>query len=206
MQKNLPHQWFSMIEILVSILIFSLWLTAVYALIVSSLKLNDYNKNYIIASNLAREQIELIKNIRDSNYRTIHGWNQIDPKWEYDSEDDFFEIGKYYTIENNYSATADFPIKVWEISNFWEGPENISTKMQSYRLCLDSANRYTHNCIANTPTYFYRYLKIEPLTYKSGATDIVEDEAMRVTSKVIWYYRGYNDTQITTILTDWKRL
>jgi hypothetical protein len=41
--------------------------------------LNDYNKNYIIATNLAREQLELVRNIRDSNYKQIKKYNQINP-------------------------------------------------------------------------------------------------------------------------------
>ena len=42
-------------------------MASVYSIIVSTLRVNDYNKNYIIASNLAREQIEQVRNIRDSN-------------------------------------------------------------------------------------------------------------------------------------------
>jgi len=52
---------------------------SVYSVIISTLNLNDYNKNYIIASNLAREQLELVRNIRDSNYKKIQIYNQINP-------------------------------------------------------------------------------------------------------------------------------
>ncbi|MDP2396470.1 MAG: hypothetical protein Q8M44_06510 [bacterium] len=37
------------------------------------------NKNYIIAVNLANEQIELVRNIRDSNYKKIQKYNMINP-------------------------------------------------------------------------------------------------------------------------------
>jgi hypothetical protein len=47
--------------------------------------MNDYNKNYIVTSNLAREQIELVRNIRDSNYQQLKKYNQINPaNAEYD--------------------------------------------------------------------------------------------------------------------------
>jgi len=50
------------------------------------MQVNDYNKNYIIASNLAREQIELVRNIRDANYKNIQNYNQINPnKVDYSS-------------------------------------------------------------------------------------------------------------------------
>jgi hypothetical protein len=44
------------------------------------MNLNDYNKNYIVASNLAREQLELIRNIRDNNYKKVQIYNQINPE------------------------------------------------------------------------------------------------------------------------------
>jgi hypothetical protein len=43
----------------------------------SSININDLNKNQVIASNLAREGIEVIRNIRDSNYETYHKYNWI---------------------------------------------------------------------------------------------------------------------------------
>lgn len=199
--------WFSMIEILVAILIFSLWLTAVYALIASSQKLNNYNRNFIIASNLAREQIELIKSIRDSNFATIHKWSQINPKWSFtNTGSDFFLPERYYILENDYSSAADFPIKVEQITDFWEWQNVLSSKMQQYRLCLDTKMRYTYDCTGNIPTHFYRYVKFEPVMYKSWSTDVTVEGAMKIISKVIWYQWGYNETDITTLLTDWKRL
>jgi hypothetical protein len=46
--------------------------------------LNEYNKNQIVASNLARESIELIKNLRDSNYTTLHRWDSLSPNFTAD--------------------------------------------------------------------------------------------------------------------------
>ncbi len=202
-QKN--TFWFSIIEILVGMLIFSLWLVAVLVLIVSSLNLNDYNKNYIIASNLAREQIELVKNIRDSNYSTIHNWNQVNP-----SNDDYanvFSTWVYYTVENDYSPFSSFPIRVEKIVDFWEGKSLLNAKMKLYKLCLDEKNRYTYVCnISTQETEFYRYLFIDSLKYSSGGLTYTVPDAFVLKSKVIWYMRGYHETEIKTILTDWKRL
>jgi hypothetical protein len=46
-------------------------------LILSSMKMNEYSKNSIIASNLAREGIENIRNVRDNNYNNLYKWNQM---------------------------------------------------------------------------------------------------------------------------------
>jgi len=202
-QKN--TSWFSIIEILVGMLVFALWLSAVFVLIISSLNLNDYNKNYIIASNLAREQIELIKNIRDSNYFTIHNWNQINPLGDYNDVNNFFSTWTYYKIENDFNSSS-FPIRVQKINNFWEGQSLLKSQMKSYQLCLDEKNRYTYTCASSKETQFYRYLFIDSLQYSSWWTIYTVPDAFVLKSKVIWYMRGYHETEIKTILTDWKRL
>lgn len=205
--------WFSIIELLVWIFIFSLWLISVYAVLISTLKLNDYNKNYIIAANLAREQIELFRNIRDSNYNSLHKYNQINPNWSYASVDDFFWTRSYYKIENNFSSLATFPVLVDKIDPFWEGESEISWKMKSYRLCLDTKWRYksvdssSFDCLSGEQiTNFYRFIEIEGLKYNSGWTIETIDNALKIKSKVIWNIRWYHEFQIDTIISDWKRL
>lgn len=202
--KNTSHiSWFSIIEVLIGIFIFTLGLISIYLIMVSSLQLNDYNKNQIIASNLAREQIELMRNVRDSNYKTLHAWNWI-PNAVSESTPKF-STGSYYKIENNLSG-ATFPV---DIGLLWSDPTWINPLpewqnelppawwMVDYRLCLDSENRYIF-CPGDEETPFYKYVKIESLP---GVTD-----AVKVISKVIWYKRGYHELEINTILADWKRL
>jgi hypothetical protein len=41
--------------------------------------MNEYNKNYIIASHLAREQLEILRNNRDYNYEKLQKFDQINP-------------------------------------------------------------------------------------------------------------------------------
>ena len=195
MKKN-NKKAFSIIEILVWMFIFSLWILSVYAIIMSSMNLNEYNKNYIIASNLAREQLELVRNIRDSNYIKIQKYNQINPADTYIwwSSPDIFTIGNNYTIENDYSSTASFPIKVQQI---WA--------TDSYDLCLDSFNKYVYDCTTsswNKKTSFSKYITISEV--KEWNTVI--NNTFKVTSKVIWYKRWKHEFEVDMIVADWKRL
>lgn len=199
---------FSIIEILVWIFIFTLWITSVYAIVSSTLRLNDYNENYIIASNLAREQIELVKNIRDSNYEKIQIYNQINP-----STTDYtnvFEVWKKYKIENNYSSSATFPIQVIDITTWFEEWVNKlnSLSMKSYNLCLDSKNRYTYDCstLGNSKTKFYKYISIEKVEYNDSWTTKEINNSFIVKSKVIWYVKWYHEFEVNSVVADWKRL
>ncbi|MDR0772513.1 MAG: hypothetical protein LBF15_05945 [Candidatus Peribacteria bacterium] len=78
--------------------------------------MNEYNKNYIIATNLSREQIELFRNIRDSNYKKIQVWSQIDPSSE--DRSNLFTANTHYKIENDFSNNVSFPVKMTKIENF----------------------------------------------------------------------------------------
>lgn len=198
--KNLKA--FSIIEIMISIFVFTLWLMWVYAIIISTMNLNDYNKNYIIASNLAREQLELIRNIRDNNYKKVQNYNQIDPNSS--TYTDVFQTWSYYKISNDFSSLTTTPIKVEKITSFLEWKDKLNTiEMKSYKLCLDWNNLYTYDCTTwNKQTVFYKYLKIEEVKDKNW----IINDALKVTSKVIWNMRGYHETEISTILADWKRL
>ena len=198
---------FTLIEVLIAILIFALGLTSIFMLINSSIKANSFNKNQIIAANLAREEIELLRNIRDSNYKVFKKWNFINPALDnwFDDSNNYFQTGSYYKIENDFDSHATFPIKVEKISDFWEWKTELDWKMLDYRLCIDSNWIYTYNCTDphNKKTRFYRYLKLETLKNK----DWVIKDAFKVISTVIWYDRWwYHKKSIKTILADWKRL
>ena len=205
---NKDKKGFSIIEVLVWIFVFSLWITSVYAIILSTLKLNDYNENYIISSNLAREQIELFRNIRDSNYKNIKPYNLKNPSWSSYEYSDKFEYDKKYTIENNYSSTANFPIKVESIDDFWEWEWQLNNKMRHYTLCLDSENRYTHSCpLNNKKTEFYKYISIEKPKYNDTSwSEINIENSILIRSKVIWYKKWYHEFELKSIIADWKRL
>jgi hypothetical protein len=207
MKKNINKNGFSILEIMVWIFIFTIWVVSVYSIIISTLKLNDYNKNYIIATGLAREQLELVRNIRDSNYKKIQVYNQLNPSLNYNTSNEKFDFYTYYKIENNFSTTTPtFPVNIIKIDDFWEWETVINWKMQDYRLCLNSDNLYTHDCSwDNEKTYFYKYIKIDKVSYKDGVGIKNIEDAFKVTSKVIWYFRWYHEFEVTSIFTDFKR-
>jgi len=199
---------FSIIEVLIWVFIFSLGMVWIYAIISTTLRINDFNENYIVASNLAREQLELVRNIRDSNYKVLKPYNLKNPNGVSFLNSDKFEYWKKYKIENDYSNTSAFPIKISDIINFWEWISEINGKMEDYRLCLDNKNRYTYDCITvwNKKTDFYKYISIEEVKFDSWATIEVIDDSFLLKSKVIWYKRGYHEFEVKSIITDWKRL
>lgn len=210
-----PSTWaFSIIEVMVGIFIFSLWLISIYALLVSSLKVNDYNKDSIIAWNLAREQIELLRNIRDTNYKKLQVWNQVNPDIPYNPSG-LFSIGwtaswSYYTIESDFSPSSLEAVRVTDISStFLEGRQYLSDPwMLQYRICEDlTQKRYVYCPTTLTSdfreTYFYKYILLSEARNEDGS---IINNSYLITSKVIWFKRWYHEFDIKTLITDWRRI
>lgn len=205
MTKN--KKWFSIIEIMIWMLLFTMWIASVYALITSTINMNIYNKNYIIASNLAREQIELVRNIRDTNYTKFQKWDLLNPDGNFPNESDYsnpanlFNSWSYYRISNNFSPTSN-KVEINKISPFEEWVDKLND-MSEYQVCLDSLNHYVYckDFPVATKTWFYKYLRFEEL--KDGDWNVVKN-SFKIRSRVIWYNKWYHNTDIDTVLTDWK--
>ncbi|MCP4523383.1 MAG: hypothetical protein GY828_04125 [Candidatus Gracilibacteria bacterium] len=187
MKKSPSKSAFSIIEILVGMFIFSLGIISVYGIIASSVKINEYNKNYIIASNLAREQLELMRYNRDYNYDVIQKYDQINPH-----KPDFSNVfgdDTYYAVENDFSGDT-FPITFTKIVDM--------DAEEDYRICQNETTYiYSYDCSeGQKKTFFYRYIHVEK----------IEDAKMKVTSKVMWKSKGIHDFEVSMILADWKKL
>lgn len=175
-----------------------------------SITMSDYSRNLIIASNLADEQLGFVRNIRDSNYMKLNYWSQVSPDRNFDSTDpnSLFQTGSYYVLENNYELFADFPISVTKLPDpFIEWVDKIDQYMlDNYRLCIDAEGRYQYDCSSwNDPTNFFRYMYVDEVKYDNSGTMEIISDAFRVTSKVIWAEWWYHSTEVSTIISDWKR-
>lgn len=196
------NSWFTLIELMVAILIFTIWILSAYLLVYNAINSSTYSKNEIIWANIAREQIELIKNIRDTNWLKFYKWDKIDNSlstWSWS-----FSDLTYFTIENNYS-NKDFPIKINKLdSNFT--PEKVEIiNNPRLQLCLDDKNRYIHCNWASSKIPFYSFVKITPLYTKKNNIDLKVDDAYKIESVVASTERWYREYRINSIITNWKK-
>ncbi len=200
----------SIIEVMIAIFIFTLWIASVFMIISSTSWVNTYNKNFIIASNLAREQIELIRNIRDTNYKKFQKWNMLRPEtWNYTTV--FTGSTTYlYKFENQYSGTFHIKSSTWAIiTNFEDKLKQFWNQWEeNYRLCLDSNNNYIYcnwnwSQVSVNYTNFYKYIEIQKL--KDWAWNVIL-KSYKINSKVYWNQKWIHKVEIPTILADYKRL
>lgn len=62
---------FTLIEIIVGMLIFSIGMTGILAILHTTINNSLSSRHEIVVANLLREEVELIKNIRNSNKRNF---------------------------------------------------------------------------------------------------------------------------------------
>lgn len=66
---------FSLIEIVIVLFVISMGLIGILSLIVQNIQSQDYNKNNLIATQLSQEGIELIRRVRDNNFKQGNAFN-----------------------------------------------------------------------------------------------------------------------------------
>lgn len=131
MPKN-NNTGFSILEITIAIFMIIMGFAGLVTLNIRNLQAQNVNKNNLIASQLAQEGLELVRNFRDTN------WNA----GVIDYYSGLYDANNLYTVDYNHSAPVDsFPD--------WD---NILARLYI------KDGFYEHNS-AGTPAQFYRYIK-----------------------------------------------
>lgn len=73
--KNLNQNGFTILEMIVVIFIISLAMIGVMSLVGQNIQAQYINKNDLIASQLAQEGLEIVRSVRDSNWKNNYPWD-----------------------------------------------------------------------------------------------------------------------------------
>lgn len=147
----MKKQWFTLVELLIVMVIISVWLIAVIEGITRSMALLRKTSNEVVAINLAREGMEAVYNIRNTN-RLRRSWKR---DWCRLSSDPsscgaFMWSGHYIVSHDNKMRKMTSQTQSFES---WGDPREI------YRLCNEWW-KYTHeaNCSDDDKSPFYRVI------------------------------------------------
>lgn len=208
---------FTLVELLVGMTIFSVSMTAILALLHSTIDSAIQSRQEIVASNLLREQVELIKNVRNSNVRNYVSWDTIRTEWVASG----FMTGGVYIVENDFSITdtlydssngnLDFsPVYIKDITLWFPPANDLAGRFNKTLLKLDDQNRYNH--LTGTGTSYASYLYLSPLVINNGGTLIEpktilgKNQGFIIDARVIVKSRfGYREYDLKTVITDWKK-
>jgi hypothetical protein len=159
---------------MIGILIFTLGFLGAYLLVNSASNAAIRSKDEIIAANIMREQIELLKNLRDTNWIQFHSWNSIEFTKTITESDTILQPNSFYIIRNNFSNEKT--IHIDKLTSFSNNKDAIISEFQktnsSIRLCIDTLGRYVHDCTGtNIKTPYASFLQLDPLITKNTLTN-----------------------------------
>ena len=135
---NSQKKWFTLIEIIIIISVVSVWIVIVVSALNNANKYLQKSREKIIAINLAREWIEEITNIRDSN-RKKNAWKRDESRLKLnpmDSNDKRFTSGTYIILseisggQQYFYGSGSFTGFDW---NLWNTINN-----NKYSLCQNN--------------------------------------------------------------------
>lgn len=75
MKKRLHRRWITLIEVLFAVIIFWVGILSIMIMVIENISLLDRIKNQTTATSLAKEWMELVYNLRDSNLNKSVKWN-----------------------------------------------------------------------------------------------------------------------------------
>jgi len=95
---------FTVLELMVGVVIFTIGFLGAYLLVNSANDVSLRSRDELIGANLMREQIELIKNLRDTNWLQFRTWDSLGLAMDPVVPTPTLEDNAYYTIENNFTS------------------------------------------------------------------------------------------------------
>lgn len=186
------------------------------------------SRNEVVVANLLREQIELVRNIRDTNIIQAAKWDSALIKdgasYTYSLWSGSFIIGNDFTATgvtynpSNWNRITSPVFMSWitiqDINNFTDDTK-LQSKFEASQLCYDDKTRYIH-CnriswvgVTNSWTIFASYINIIPMQYTSGGSNTPikkdgNDQWYIIDARVIVRdWSNYREYDARSAITDW---
>lgn len=200
---------FTLVELMIAIVIFSIGIMGVYALIQTSIATSARARDEATAANLVRERLELSHWLRDANWNTEQVWSGATADFlngkdiSENSPQSLAHFGSgYWILENDFSKDVFSVLRLRKITLTSENPEKVVADTTT-KLWIDASGRFVY---ATDPTGliatpWHSYVRVEPIEYPAGTAR----EALRVTSIAVRKDKIPKEWRATTILTNWKR-
>lgn len=202
----------SIIEVMVIIMVITVWLVWAYSILNSWTKLTITTENRIKATNIAREWMELTQNIRDTNWIKFSSditncWNVLN----YNSNCIWDSTHTNSMLPWSYIAVQSWSL--WYLSWTYAPNASFGTYIKQFPIYFDdnwliSQNwNATRKCDVNTSTWCVSIFSREIIiNYPDTWTPL--DKRIQITSRVRWVDSSRTwapyEINLSTIFTNWK--
>lgn len=140
-RQNSTLKWFTIVEVLIAISVIAIWFAWIFVLIQNSNRIIHQTQAKITTINIAREGVEIMHNIRDTNRqrrpaRKDACWLKIDPLYNDDedcSNDERIQVWRY-RIQKQTNEQQYFSLQSINISWFQQKENALQYRMDT-QLC-----------------------------------------------------------------------
>lgn len=191
--RNSFHRGQTLLELLTALFVLGLALVGGLGLTSSNFKLEGIGTSRLVATNLAREGIELARAIRDSN-------------WLAGNE---FDAG-LIDVKHCAAIAPDMTGVQVDHFSFQECADVFDAAYQLYR---SADGRFANSATFGDPSQLYRIIRLDPICLVGGTESVQSDAqcdpgteiGIAVSSKVGWYYAGQKmNLSLNEHLYDWQ--
>ena len=214
---------FTLIELIIALGVFTTGIVAAFTLAISNLNLAKQNFHRTAGANLAREGVELVRNIRDSNWLAIDANADVDGnagngiqlyEWDTGLKEPSFTFFKVSVATDIFAlGYGTFPLTT--CSGDTEMDACMANCGNECQLKKDSNGFYTaHGSLGGARTPFYRAIELESICL-IGLVEHTEDRdecnagekiGIKVTSRVAWQGKGgLEHIDVVENLYNWRR-
>ena len=198
------YQAFTLLEVLICIFVMGIGILSVVWLMTNNINTIDRVHTQTIATTLAREGMEMVTNVRDTNSILWYEWNCAErlspnsdgssPLWNDENSlcKNFFRTGD----NSLYAYTIDWWLDKNSTQIIMKRLENDEINLSGSRLYLrgiqiGSVNitGYTHNT-SGIPTNFWRYIEFTGMASLPNNSPIRPNDILPVRSRVLFDRNG----------------
>ncbi len=199
--------WTTIIEAMIAMFIIIVWIIWVYTIYTKSQNLATSTENRIRAISIAREWIEAMQNIRDTNW--ILFWADPDNCWNVQDYNINCLWNSSYKIkpwDYKIYKDTDNRWKIFSWSTVWSD-YGSGTYRSDYEVKLDANWLYTQSWWTSFKPTFTRRIEISYIDTDWWSAD-EKDEKMLVKSYVSWADNSktwFYTVTLENLLTNWKK-
>lgn len=188
---------FTLVEVMIALLVFWIWLVTVLGMVVYNITLSDNIKSQVSWTLLAKEWIEIIYNVKESNKKKDFAWNIL--SITKNSTDDYTEGQKFDLTspdDNKFRVGVSFDENKW----FWRYQVEKLPSDTTSSVFLDDIKLY-YNPVPSIPsfswyyshfkdsnsknTFFSRYVDFSGVNKIPGEDEENTDKITKITSHVL---------------------
>jgi len=188
---------FTILEVIIAIFLITVGLISVYSTATYITSSSRLSKGKLIASQLAQEGVEVVRNIRDQNWMEQRGW--------LDSLGNGTYVPVFYTDADDPNDISITPALTWNLSSIGDSgdPRNaVYTKyddQDKFLFYFQSSNQ------SNLPTNYRRTVFKRWIILNCIDCFTPTEAKLEITSRVEWKENGITQNfEITDYLYDWQ--